>query len=827
MANYASLKAAIQEVVKTNGNKEITGALLQQSLLAMINSLGAGYQYAGIATPSTNPGTPDQNVFYLASTAGTYTNFGGIVLADGEIAILKYNGAWSKDSSGAASLEKVNQLGQNIDSVGQNYVLGASYYSDGGLRGAPDWFAAVDFIPVKTGDVVLWNPGLANYGGYMILYDSAKNKLDDFSANATERTITISDNSAAFIRPSFAIANMANAKLVVNGKTVWIPSENNVGLSVALDEQKAVLGSSIGKYVPFYFMNGTISNPANATIVTLRGRNTLAIPVSPNHKYRILSNSAPHDGYNYYFQLVTFSTDSPGTLSQNQIRNWIDQWDKAFSVGDTIEINESEYGIVLLMFEQTLKSASGTRLPLRESNFDLGDICIIDVSDSSLEGIYEKIQEQEMATVACSSTIMTALSDARNVVFGANSLTIKTRGFSFVAGGVQYNITGTDDFLFEYYSGRTRRYLCINIQALMDGKRNFSDVIQVFNEVAPSKNFCVLLCTYIGLPQSGIFFHEYLRNIQNADTIGAQSLVDYLEKGKDFSALFASAVNAVSFLFFTDPHTGKGGGFDFFDTHTPMLKIIQQYYQSLPFDFVLSGGDWLNNSDTQAMACYKLGNIKQQLKTRLSPCYQMLGNHDTNYQGVALPQDAINSLMFNDFGKSYYRVEQKNCALYVFDSGTDGRTVLSSYEKEQLNWFASTIYAEQKDNIIIASHIIIEGSQSDNYISTFATAIEQIAEAYNNRGSVTIDGISYIFTGVTGNGRIRCFIGGHTHFDYVNTEQPIPIFITLNTIATTSLSTIFGDGVKPRFDMILIDFSDGKLHAIRVGDGENRTIDLA
>lgn len=115
MANYATLKAAIAAAIRENGNNEITGTLLQQQLLAMVNSLGVGYQYAGIATPTTNPGTPDQNVFYIASTAGTYTNFGGLVLADGEIAILKYNGAWSKDSTGAASLEIVNQLGQYVE----------------------------------------------------------------------------------------------------------------------------------------------------------------------------------------------------------------------------------------------------------------------------------------------------------------------------------------------------------------------------------------------------------------------------------------------------------------------------------------------------------------------------------------------------------------------------------------------------------------------------------------------------------------------------------------------------------------------------------------
>lgn len=120
MANYATLKSAIQQVVKTNGNNEITGALLQQSLLAMINSLGGYYQFAGIATPSTNPGTPDQNVFYLASTAGTYSNFGSIVIAENEAAILKYNGTWTKDSSGFATSEKVNQLHQDVTLMGRD-----------------------------------------------------------------------------------------------------------------------------------------------------------------------------------------------------------------------------------------------------------------------------------------------------------------------------------------------------------------------------------------------------------------------------------------------------------------------------------------------------------------------------------------------------------------------------------------------------------------------------------------------------------------------------------------------------------------------------------
>lgn len=102
MANYATLITAIQQVIKTNGNNEITGAILQSSLLSMINSLGAGYQFVGLATPSTNPGTPDIREFYIANGAGTYSNF-GLTVNDGEFAILVFDSQWSKLSVSSLS----------------------------------------------------------------------------------------------------------------------------------------------------------------------------------------------------------------------------------------------------------------------------------------------------------------------------------------------------------------------------------------------------------------------------------------------------------------------------------------------------------------------------------------------------------------------------------------------------------------------------------------------------------------------------------------------------------------------------------------------------
>lgn len=111
MGTYEELKAAIQQVIRTNGNNEITGALLQNALLSIVNVVGANATFAGIATPNTNPGTADQNVFYLATEAGMYVNFGGIVINKGEAVILSNKtGNWVKTTSGFATQQQLTEL---------------------------------------------------------------------------------------------------------------------------------------------------------------------------------------------------------------------------------------------------------------------------------------------------------------------------------------------------------------------------------------------------------------------------------------------------------------------------------------------------------------------------------------------------------------------------------------------------------------------------------------------------------------------------------------------------------------------------------------------
>ena len=98
MSNYATLKSAIQSAVYTNGNGEITGAGLQAVLLQIVNTVGDGYVFKGVATAGTAADSPDANVFYIAP-AGTYDNFGSsYTVPYGCIGVFSYDGSWAKTS---------------------------------------------------------------------------------------------------------------------------------------------------------------------------------------------------------------------------------------------------------------------------------------------------------------------------------------------------------------------------------------------------------------------------------------------------------------------------------------------------------------------------------------------------------------------------------------------------------------------------------------------------------------------------------------------------------------------------------------------------------
>ena len=85
-------------------------------LLECIQSLlSGGMPFGGIATPDTEPAISDQNVFYIATEPGTYANFGGIEIAEGEAVILEWRGSWVKKISGFATQEQLTELEDTLN----------------------------------------------------------------------------------------------------------------------------------------------------------------------------------------------------------------------------------------------------------------------------------------------------------------------------------------------------------------------------------------------------------------------------------------------------------------------------------------------------------------------------------------------------------------------------------------------------------------------------------------------------------------------------------------------------------------------------------------
>ena len=82
-----------------------------EDLIDSMVSDGFAFMGTAVLTPiPTDPGTPDQKMVYIAVEPGIYTNFGNLVVADGEVALLKYDSSWTKEATGIASQAKLTKV---------------------------------------------------------------------------------------------------------------------------------------------------------------------------------------------------------------------------------------------------------------------------------------------------------------------------------------------------------------------------------------------------------------------------------------------------------------------------------------------------------------------------------------------------------------------------------------------------------------------------------------------------------------------------------------------------------------------------------------------
>lgn len=314
-------------------------------------------------------------------------------------------------------------------------------------------------------------------------------------------------------------------------------------------------------------------------------------------------------------------------------------------------------------------------------------------------------------------------------------------------------------------------------------------------------------------------------------TEGSRLVDEQVIRSKAFCDLFNDTQEADSYLYFTDPHTAAHNfNVNRFDKHIENIKKIAD---GNPIQMIMCGGDWLNNTDTQEEACESLGYIGAKMKCFNVPSCLVVGNHDTNYLGKLdansengtgrLLESTIGNLWFGHY-KTFYAHKTNMTRFYVLDTGTDsehvGATELTLYQIEQLKWLCESLISNNDIHVVLSFHIY---SVLDE-VPLFIQQIINVAVAYNNRGRYLVNEETFDFSSTEGT--IHCCICGHSHRDFVEINNGIPIIGTILGSDFTDNGQMLGDGTKVNLDLVLLDYTHRKFKSIRIGDGENREIDI-
>lgn len=324
---------------------------------------------------------------------------------------------------------------------------------------------------------------------------------------------------------------------------------------------------------------------------------------------------------------------------------------------------------------------------------------------------------------------------------------------------------------------------------------------------------------------------------------------------EQYCKLFEGKETVESFLFFTDPHLSPASRYETMtesirDKH---ISLVQKVYNSLPIDNCICGGDLLNYHDSNAEALSELGYFDAYMRKLFKNYHPVFGNHDfapySTVHGlrVGLNNTDIRNIWFRDEKETYYSFEGLHTKFYILNSGPsyvkDMTTTTSTYAPsitnlrwEQVHWFANSLLSDNPQYGVVISHMYSNGTPltwneehseafSDGYFP-FAKHIREVAIAYNNRETITKNGYTYDFSNATG--KILFYLCGHSHFDFVDTTMELPVVCTTNLeggVWNPSRQDCDYNLVTT-FDNMLIDFTNQKLYAVRVGSGKSRIVNF-
>ena len=124
-----------------------------------------------------------------------------------------------------------------------------------------------------------------------------------------------------------------------------------------------------------------------------------------------------------------------------------------------------------------------------------------------------------------------------------------------------------------------------------------------------------------------------------------------------------NAADSVKFLAIGDTGTGSKGQYE-------LAKLMLEYHEVFPYDFVIMMGDNLYGGETPNDFKSKFEDVYKPLFDKGIKFYASLGNHDTSNQRLYE--------LFNMKGEEYYKIKKGDVTFYALNS--------NYMDKNQLNW---------------------------------------------------------------------------------------------------------------------------------------------
>lgn len=303
--------------------------------------------------------------------------------------------------------------------------------------------------------------------------------------------------------------------------------------------------------------------------------------------------------------------------------------------------------------------------------------------------------------------------------------------------------------------------------------------------------------------------------------------VDHMStKSADILAnMSAAGRHGETFIFITDLHWEQSQN----ARNSPAL--IKYLLARFNINTIICGGDLINQGLRQSMIDV-ISSAVDAFDFGI-PFPIAFGNHDDNWNDWNHQREYPDRKFDNDTVYALLQKQTENDVTYISDNdfdfyydrpGTKTRFIILDTHND----FTFTNYSTLADCLLATPagwHVIIVGHAfyASSTKKAYATNIENMADAFNARESVTISNVNYDFTNAAA--KVHLIIGGHVHRDMDwTTTAGIPVILSDCDAFARSQSETHTKGTVTEqcFDVVTVDYANDTVKCVRIGRGENR-----